>query len=159
MLMSSPRRWTALLTALAALIAAPPLAAQTVDEVVARHIEARGGHEPTEGAADHQDHAHRRDAVQQRARHHLSQASAAVPRRAGTDGRWRTTRPARHQRGCGVGHGTGQDRYPIRGGGRRNPGARRGLRRTSWSTGKKRGMPSPSTARSRCRGERLTSCA
>ena len=43
MLMSSPRRWTALLTALAALIAAPPLAAQTVDEVVARHIEARGG--------------------------------------------------------------------------------------------------------------------
>ena len=44
MLMSSPRRWIALLTALAALIAAPPLAAQTVDEVVARHVDARGGH-------------------------------------------------------------------------------------------------------------------
>ena len=41
--MSSSRRWTALTIVLASLVLAAPIAAQTVDELVAQHIEARGG--------------------------------------------------------------------------------------------------------------------
>lgn len=41
--MSSSRRWTALTIVVASLILAAPIAAQTVDELVAQHIEARGG--------------------------------------------------------------------------------------------------------------------
>lgn len=41
--MSSSRRWTALTIVVASLILAAPIAAQTVDEIVAQHIEARGG--------------------------------------------------------------------------------------------------------------------
>ena len=41
--MSSSRRWTALTIVLASLVVAAPIAAQTVDELVAQHIEARGG--------------------------------------------------------------------------------------------------------------------
>lgn len=41
--MSSSRRWTALTIVVASLVLAAPIAAQTVDELVAQHIEARGG--------------------------------------------------------------------------------------------------------------------
>jgi hypothetical protein len=45
MLIPPAHQWTALMIALVPFIAAPPVAAQTVDELVAKHIEVRGGYD------------------------------------------------------------------------------------------------------------------
>ena len=84
---------------LACLALASPAAAQTVDELVARHVAARGGYEKLKAVQTIKIDAHGGDAVQQREGRHLQEAAEPVPRRAdgagAADGRRAGSMPTR----------------------------------------------------------------
>ncbi len=114
---------------------------QTVDDIVARHIAARGGKDKLAALQTikidaYRGQRYRDDTPGDR----VQEAPSPHARRAGAGSTGRDHDPARHQPRRGVGPGAGQGRAAPAAAGRRGPRSRWRLRRTAHRLARKRAL-------------------